>query len=169
MELSRWRRVSRGILAQSTAAASAHRLGHSFLRVESSAIPSLQRRFSRSLRSSIAPVSMGCFCGIERKAGAPGRLRSMPFMKYSSSSLYPVLVRSHASGHFRRPAAHRRSAFRTPLPEQVWAPLQNARLGTWEPGSLLGLRQWVTRPIREFKTGDFTMYLSHFARRISRP
>jgi single-strand DNA-binding protein len=23
---------------------------------------------------------------------------------------------------------------------------------------LLGLRQWVTRPIREFKTGDFTMY-----------
>ena len=82
----------------------------------------------------------------------------MPAMKRSSSGFYPLLVRSHASGHIRRPAARRRSAFRTPLPKPVWAPLQNARLGTWEPGSLLGLRQWVTRPIREFKTGDFTMY-----------
>jgi single-strand DNA-binding protein len=36
--------------------------------------------------------------------------------------------------------------------------LQNARLGTWEPGLSLGLRQWVTRPIREFNIGDFTMY-----------
>jgi len=36
--------------------------------------------------------------------------------------------------------------------------LQNARLGTWEPGSSLRLRQWVTRPIREFNNGDFTMY-----------
>jgi single-strand DNA-binding protein len=29
---------------------------------------------------------------------------------------------------------------------------------TWEPGLSLGLRQWVTRPIREFTSGDFTMY-----------
>ena len=36
--------------------------------------------------------------------------------------------------------------------------LQNARLGTWEPGLSLRLRQWVTRPIREFNNGDFTMY-----------
>jgi single-strand DNA-binding protein len=36
--------------------------------------------------------------------------------------------------------------------------LQKARLGTWEPGLSLGLRQWVTRPIREFNNGDFTMY-----------
>ena len=35
---------------------------------------------------------------------------------------HPLLVRSHASGHIRRPAARRRSAFRTPLPNQVWAP-----------------------------------------------
>lgn len=36
--------------------------------------------------------------------------------------------------------------------------LQKARLGTWEPGLSLRLRQWVTRPIREFNIGDFTMY-----------
>jgi single-strand DNA-binding protein len=36
--------------------------------------------------------------------------------------------------------------------------LQKARLGTWEPGLSLGLRQGVTRPIREFNNGDFTMY-----------
>ena len=35
---------------------------------------------------------------------------------------HPYSVRSHASGHIRRPAARRRSAFRTPLPNQVWAP-----------------------------------------------
>ena len=53
------------------------------------------------------------------------------------SSGSPLLVRSHASGQFRRhitpsrkdhaagdpdSAARRRSAFRTPLPKQVWAP-----------------------------------------------
>ena len=38
------------------------------------------------------------------------------------SRFYPLFVRSHASGHIRRPAARRRSAFRTPLPKQVWAP-----------------------------------------------
>jgi single-strand DNA-binding protein len=36
--------------------------------------------------------------------------------------------------------------------------LQKARLGTWEPGLSLRLRQWVTRPIREFNIGDFNMY-----------
>jgi single-strand DNA-binding protein len=36
--------------------------------------------------------------------------------------------------------------------------LQKARLGTWEPGHSLGLRQWVTRSIRKFNNGDFTMY-----------
>ena len=41
--------------------------------------------------------------------------------------------------------------------------LQNARLGTWEPGLSLGLRQWVTRPIREFNIGDFTMYQNHIS------
>ncbi len=36
--------------------------------------------------------------------------------------------------------------------------LQKARLGTWEPGLSLRLRQGVTRTIREFNNGDFTMY-----------
>jgi len=36
--------------------------------------------------------------------------------------------------------------------------LQKARLGTWEPGLSLGLRQGVTRPIREFNNGELTMY-----------
>src|SRR6204780_5867580 len=35
---------------------------------------------------------------------------------------HPYSVRSHASGQIRRPAARRRSAFRTPLPNRVWAP-----------------------------------------------
>jgi single-strand DNA-binding protein len=36
--------------------------------------------------------------------------------------------------------------------------LQKTRLGTWEPGLSLRLRQSVTRSIREFNNGDFTMY-----------
>ena len=36
--------------------------------------------------------------------------------------------------------------------------LQNARLGTWEPGPLARLRQGVTRPIREFNKRRPTMY-----------
>jgi single-strand DNA-binding protein len=32
------------------------------------------------------------------------------------------------------------------------------RVASWESGSLLRLRQWVTRSIREFNSGDFTMY-----------
>jgi single-strand DNA-binding protein len=39
--------------------------------------------------------------------------------------------------------------------------LQDARLGAWESGSSLGLRQGVTRPSREFNSGDFTMYANH--------
>jgi single-strand DNA-binding protein len=34
----------------------------------------------------------------------------------------------------------------------------NVRIASWESGSLLRLRQWMTRPIREFNLGDFTMY-----------
>jgi single-strand DNA-binding protein len=69
-----------------------------------------------------------------------------------------MLVRSHASGLFRRPAARRRSASGL-LSQSKFGPLlQNARLGTWEPGLSLGLRQGVTRPIREFNNGELTMY-----------
>lgn len=74
------------------------------------------------------------------------------------SRVSPLLVRSHASGLFRRPAdvAALLSGL---LSQSKFGPLlQKARLGTWEPGLSLRLRQWVTRPIREFNNGDFTMY-----------
>jgi len=78
-----------------------------------------------------------------------------------------------ASGLLRRPAALRRSAFRTPLPEQVWAPAPECtawRLGvapTATPSHtnrVLGTlssriaSQGVTRADREFKNGDTKMY-----------
>ena len=56
-----------------------------------------------------------------------------------------------ASGLLRRPAAHRRSAFRTPLPEQVWVPAPECtarHLGV-EPIRIAS--QGVTRADREFK------------------
>ena len=65
-----------------------------------------------------------------------------------------------ASGLLRRPAALRRSAFRTPLPEQVWAPAPECtawRLGV-APTRIAS--QGVTRADREFKNGDTKMYLS---------
>ena len=70
----------------------------------------------------------------------------------------PLLVRSHASGlsGARRHVAALLSGL---LSQNKFGPLlQKARLGTWEPGLSLRLRQWVTRPIREFNNGDFTMY-----------
>ncbi len=36
--------------------------------------------------------------------------------------------------------------------------LDNPFHKTWEPGTSLWLRRGVTRPIREFNSGDFTMY-----------
>ena len=59
-----------------------------------------------------------------------------------------------ASGPMRRPAARRRSAFRTPLPEQVWAPAPECtawRLGV-APTRIAS--PGVTRADREFKSGD---------------
>jgi single-strand DNA-binding protein len=63
-----------------------------------------------------------------------------------------------ASGPLRRPAALRRSAFRTPLPEQVWAPAPECtawRLGV-APTRIAS--PGVTRADREFKNGDTIMY-----------
>jgi single-strand DNA-binding protein len=34
----------------------------------------------------------------------------------------------------------------------------SVRIASWESGHSLGLRQGVTRPIRELNSGDFTMY-----------
>jgi len=59
-----------------------------------------------------------------------------------------------ASGLLRRPAALRRSAFWTPLPEQVWAPAPECtawRLGV-APTRIAS--PGVTRADREFKSGD---------------
>jgi single-strand DNA-binding protein len=82
----------------------------------------------------------------------------MQIMKRSSLEFLPCL-----SGHTLRAnsGAHRHIAALLSglLSQSESGPLlQNARLGTWEPGSLLWLRQGVTRPIREFNLGDFTMY-----------
>jgi hypothetical protein len=134
------------------------RLHPSFLKKAPDAFPA-----GRQLRGSV--LASSCSGVGDRSSAAAERWQARNASCSAGyealvSRFYPLFVQSHASGHIRRPAARRRSAFRTPLPKQVWAPFQNARLGTWEPGSSLGLRQWVTRPIREFKHGDFTMYLS---------
>jgi single-strand DNA-binding protein len=100
----------------------------------------------------------------------------MQIMKRSSQESLPCL-----SGHTLRAstgALRHCAALLSGLLSQskFGSLLQNARLGvsglhrtwntslfivqtaSWEPGLLLGLRQGVTRPIREFNSGDFTMY-----------
>jgi len=79
-------------------------------------------------------------------------------MKRSSSRFLPCL-----SGHTLRANSgarrHVAALLSGLLSQNESGPLlQNARLGTWEPGLSLRLRQGVTRPIREFNSGDFTMY-----------
>jgi single-strand DNA-binding protein len=81
-------------------------------------------------------------------------------MKRSSPVSIPCL-----SGHTLRASAvalrHVAALLSGLLSQSEFGPLlQNARLGTWEPGLSLGLRQWVTRSIREFKSGDFTMFMN---------
>lgn len=75
------------------------------------------------------------------------------------SRVSPLLVQSHASSHIRRPAALGLllRTLRVSVPPKGRPPKKQTG-GTWEPGLSLGLRQWVTRPIREFNIGDFTMY-----------
>jgi single-strand DNA-binding protein len=100
----------------------------------------------------------------------------MQIMKRSSLVSIPTL-----SGHTLRALSDARrhcAALLSGLLSQIkFGPLlQNARLGfsdahaildrsrlsvriaSWESGLSLRLRQWVTRPIREFNSGDFTMY-----------
>ncbi len=79
-------------------------------------------------------------------------------MKRSSLGFLPCL-----SGHTLRAYSgalrHVAALLSGLLSQSKFGPLlQNARLGTWEPGLSLRLRQGVTRPIREFNFGDFTMY-----------
>jgi single-strand DNA-binding protein len=63
-----------------------------------------------------------------------------------------------ASGLMRRPAALRRSAFRTPLPEQVWAPAPECTAWHLGVAPTRIASQGVTRADREFKNGDTIMY-----------
>jgi hypothetical protein len=82
----------------------------------------------------------------------------MQIMKRSPLVSIPTL-----SGHTLRATSGARrhvAALLSGLLSQIeFGPLlQNARLGTWEPGLSLGLRQGVTRPIREFKQRRLTMY-----------
>ena len=84
----------------------------------------------------------------------------MRAMKRSSSVSIPC-----SSGHTLRASSgalrHVAALLSGLLSQSQFGPLlQNARLGTWEPGLSLGLRQRVTRPIRDFNSGDFTMFMN---------
>src|SRR5487761_1198602 len=94
----------------------------------------------------------------------PSTMRSMRSSLCGLSLACPVtrFRAFHAPHHPARgdpdSAAHRRSAFRTPLPKQVWAPAPESAVRPWEHGPSLRLRRWVTRPIREFNLRRLTMY-----------
>ena len=86
----------------------------------------------------------------QRRFGKPRIPRSMQIMKRSPLVSIPTL-----SGHTLRATFGARrhvAALLSGLLSQIeFGPLlQNARLGTWEPGLSLELRQGVTRSIREF-------------------
>ena len=116
------------------------------------------KRFSRSLWSSLSRAANKRLSGSRRGPVVPGMPRPMWAMKRSSSVSIPCL-----SGHTLRASSgalrHVAALLSGLLSQSEFGSLlQNARLGTWEPGLSLGLRQWVTRPIREFKQRRFTMY-----------
>jgi single-strand DNA-binding protein len=116
------------------------------------------KRLSRSLWSSLLRATNIRFSRSERGHIGLGIPRPMRTMKRSSTGSFPFL-----SGHTLRAtsgALRHVTALLSGLLSQseFGSPLQNARLGTWEPGLLLGLRQGVTRPIREFKQRSLTMY-----------
>ncbi len=104
---------------------------------------------------------MGRFRSMSRGRGPAGNRLAMRSMKHSSPQVLPCL-----SGHTLRVNSGARrhvAALLSGLLSQnkFGHQLQTARLGTWEPGLSLRLRQGVTRPIREFTNGDFTMYQNH--------
>jgi single-strand DNA-binding protein len=90
--------------------------------------------------------------------GTPGMPAAIRIMKGSSPRFLPCL-----SGHTLRANSgalrHVAALLSGLLSQSKSGPLlQNARLGTWEPGLSLRLRQWMTRSIREFNSRRFTMY-----------
>src|ERR1700728_2929567 len=116
------------------------------------------RECGQSPRQFPVRVAGGRISVARRKVNAPGKPRAMRSMKRLPPVSLPCL-----SGHTLRAYSgarrHVAALLSGLLSQSKFGPLlQNARLGTWEPGLSLGLRQWVTRPIREFNIGDFTMY-----------
>jgi single-strand DNA-binding protein len=103
-------------------------------------------------------VARGRFRVARPGLNAPTKPLAMRSMKRLSPVSLPCL-----SGHTLRAYSgarrHVAALLSKLLSQSKSGPLlQKARLGTWEPGLSLRLRQWVTRPIREFNNGDFTMY-----------
>ena len=137
---------------------SSRQIGPSFLRRRRSPSRDAMRNRNRSHQSSFEYVARKRFSRLRRGAGTPRILRSMQIMKRSSFVSIPCL-----SGHTLRANSGARRHVAALLSgllsqSQFGSLLQNARLGTGEPGLLLGLRQWVTRSIREFKQRRLTMY-----------
>ena len=100
----------------------------------------------------------GRFRMVQWGVGAAGKPLAMRSMKRLSSVSLPCLS-GHTLRAFSGARRHVAALLSGLLSQNEFGPLlQKARLGTWEPGLSLRLRQWVTRPIREFNNGDFTMY-----------
>ena len=116
------------------------------------------RERGRNLRPSPVWVTRRRFHVLPGWFCSPKKPLAMRSLNRLSSVSLPCLsghtLRAHSGA--RRHVAALLSGL---LSQNKFGPLlQKARLGTWEPGLSLGLRQWVTRPIREFNIGDFTMY-----------
>jgi hypothetical protein len=128
----------------------------SFLLKRSAAFSSSSRQPFPLLRSSHTPSAGKKFSRhswVARKPGMPWRIE---IMKRSS----PGPLR-HLSGYslLADSSAWRHSAA---LPSGLLSQsgsdslLQHERLGTWEPGLSLGLRQWAARQIQEFNSRRLT-------------
>ena len=130
----------------------------SFLRRRRSASPIARTRNGGSSQSSFERAANKRLSRSWSGRSTPGIPRPMPIMKRSSFVSIPPL-----SGHTLRASSgalrHVAALLSGLLSQSKFGSLlQNARLGTWEPGLLRGLRQRVTRPIREFKQRRLTMY-----------
>ena len=137
----------------------------SFLRRRRSASPIARTRNGGSSQSSFERAANKRLSRSWSGRSTPGIPRPMPIMKRSSFVSIPPL-----SGHTLRASSgalrHVAALLSGLLSQSKFGSLlQNARLGTWEPGLLRGLRQRVTRPIREFKQRRLTMFL-HNTHRI---
>jgi len=132
----------------------------SFLQKRRSAFSAALRHDDCPRRSSFTRALSGRFSRLWRETGGRRMPRSMRYMSRSSLVLIPCL-----SGHTLRAtlgALRHVAALLSGLLSQIkFGPLlQNARLGSGEPGLSLWLRRGVTRSIREFKQRRLTMFLN---------